>query len=536
VIEFFSDFVEPPDEQLIDLVAARVLGRRIEVAGLRADGTRFPVELAIVRIPREGPPSFTGYLRDISERKRAEETQRFLVEASAQLASSLDYETTLANLAQLSVPSIADWCAVDIVGEEGAVKRVAIAHADPNKVELVKRFQERYPPRADSPRGVMRVIRTGEPELMPEIPDELLRAAAQDEEHLRLMRELGLHSYLSVPIVQRGAVLGALSLGSAESRRGFGEGDLALAQEIARRAATAIDNARLYSETRDAREQLEDQASELELQAHELSEAKEEMEVANEELQQTNDELLALAAEAERARNTADEANRAKSQFLAMMSHELRTPLNAIGGYAQLLELGVRGTLTDAQRADVQRIRRSQIHLLGLVNDVLNFAKLEAGQVRFDIGRVPLEEMLHALEEFILPQVQAKGIRYERRRGDPTVAVLADRERAQQVIVNLLSNAIKFTEAGGRIVLEWSADERQAAIRVQDTGRGIPADKLGSIFDPFVQVDRHLSQGGEGAGLGLAISRDIARAMAGDLTTTSQPGVGSTFTFTLPRG
>jgi signal transduction histidine kinase len=397
-------------------------------------------------------------------------------------------------------------------------------------------LQERYPARADGSQSVNEGIRKGQPVLGPEISEEQLRAVAQNEEHLGLLRELGLRSYLSVPLIHRGTVLGALSLGSAESRRRFTEADLVLAQEIARRAATAIDNARLFSEMRDAREQLQEQATELELQSQELSEAKREMEVANEDLRQTNDELVAQTAAAEAARAAADEANRAKSQFLAMMSHELRTPLNAIGGYAQLLELGVRGPLTDVQRADVQRIRRSQLHLLALVNDILNFAKLEAGQVRFEITPVPVEEMLAALEELILPQVGTKGLTYERRRGDPTVSVLADRERAQQAIVNLLSNAIKFTEPGGRIVLDWTADPRQVAVRVQDTGRGIPAERLGDIFEPFVQVDRQLGQGGgEGVGLGLAISRDIARAMGGDLTAESDPGVGSRFTFTLPR-
>jgi PAS domain S-box-containing protein len=540
-----ADVIIPPElrdahqrglARYLETGEAHVLGRRIEVSGLRADGTRFPVELAIVRIPLDGPPAFTGYLRDISDRKRAEETQRFLVDASAQLASSLDYETTLANLTRLSVPTVADWCAVDVIREDGDAKRVAIAHLDQSKVKIVTLLDERYPSRADAPHGVARVIRTGEPELVPEISDDLLRAVARDEEHLRLMRALGLRSYLCVPLTHRGEVLGALSLGSAESGRRFNEADLALAQEIARRAATAIDNARLFREMRDAREQLEDQASELEVQAQELFEAKAEMALANEKLQKTNDELIAQTADAERARKAADEANHAKSQFLAMMSHELRTPLNAIGGYAQLLELGVRGQLTDAQRADVERIRRSQVHLLGLVNDILNFAKLEAGQVKLSIAPAPVEEMLAALEEFILPQVEAKGIAYERRRGNPTVAALTDRERAQQAIVNLLSNAIKFTEPGGRIVLDWTADDRQVAILVHDTGRGIPAGRLDEIFEPFVQVDRHLTQGGgEGVGLGLAISRDIARAMGGDLTAVSAPGVGSTFTLTLPR-
>ncbi|HEX2676575.1 MAG TPA: ATP-binding protein, partial [Polyangiales bacterium] len=254
----------------------------------------------------------------------------------------------------------------------------------------------------------------------------------------------------------------------------------------------------------------------------------------SEELTISNDDLIARTEELEHARAVAEEANRAKSQFLAVMSHELRTPLNAIGGYAQLLELGIRGPVTDQQRRDLERIQRSQTYLLSLINDVLNFAKIESGHLTVDLEDVLVNDLLNGTSDFVRPQLRERGLAFTTRLCEPTVRVRADREKVQQILLNLLSNALKFTLSGGEITLSCTMRDGAAVVSVRDTGRGIAAEKLGSIFEPFVQVDRRFKREQEGIGLGLAISRELARAMGGDLTVESAEGAGSTFELRLP--
>jgi len=251
------------------------------------------------------------------------------------------------------------------------------------------------------------------------------------------------------------------------------------------------------------------------------------------------DRLLAAErlarAESEVAQREAEGANRAKSEFLAVMSHELRTPLNAIGGYAELMEMGIRGPVTQAQREDLHRIQVSQRHLLGLINEVLNYAKVETGSVRYDLATVRVREVLGAAEALVAPQTSAKGLELTIGRCGPDVTVRADAEKLRQILVNLLSNALKFTERGGRIALECTPSESTVEIEVRDSGIGIPADQLERIFEPFVQVRADLTRTAEGTGLGLAISRDLARGMGGELVVASTMGRGSTFTLSLPR-
>ncbi len=298
---------------------------------------------------------------------------------------------------------------------------------------------------------------------------------------------LPVRSYLAVPVFARsGEVLGGLFFGHATPGV-FTDRSERLAVGTATWASIAMENARLY--------------------------------------------------EAEKvARNAAETANRAKSEFLANMSHELRTPLNAIGGYADLLMGGIRGPVSAAQMADLVRIKKSQHHLLSLINDILNFAKIEAGRVKVNPRNTMMNDVLSQLETLVGPQLLEKQLRYDYQSCDPTYTAFVDPDRLQQILLNLLSNAVKFTPEGGSVKVECSAKDDAMLIRVSDTGVGIPPDKLESVFEPFVQLDRTRAPGLAGTGLGLAISRDLARAMGGDLTATSTLDVGSTFTLRIPRG
>ncbi|HEX8362503.1 MAG TPA: ATP-binding protein, partial [Longimicrobium sp.] len=393
---------------------------------------------------------------------------------------------TLGALARLVVPRVADWCFVELLSPDGRIEHAAIHHSDPQRVAWARDLLARYPIDPDAPYGTPQVLRTGKAELVPEFPPEAYEMVARDEAHLEALRASGFRSHLSLPLQVRGRTVGVLSLVSAESGRRFGPDDLTFGTDLAHRAALAIDNARLY---------------EAERQARELAEV----------------------------------ANRSKSEFLSVMSHELRTPLNAIAGYTELIEMGVHGPVTPAQTEALLRIQRSQRHLLGLIDDVLNYARLEAGATRYTFEDVPVEQILGATEALVAPQLRAKGLRLEAG-CDPALTVRADPEKVRQILLNLLGNAIKFTDRGGLITVECAPRDDLVAISVSDTGIGISPERLESIFEPFVQVDARLTRTEEGVGLGLAISRNLARGMGpgADLTVNSTPGTGSTFTLTLP--
>ncbi|MEO8909691.1 MAG: GAF domain-containing sensor histidine kinase, partial [Gemmatimonadaceae bacterium] len=298
---------------------------------------------------------------------------------------------------------------------------------------------------------------------------------------------LPVRSYLAVPVISRsGDVIGGLLFGHS----GVGVFDARaerLASGIAGWGAIAIDNARLYETERSARDE-------------------------------------------------AEQANKAKSDFLANMSHELRTPLNAIGGYADLLEAEVRGPINDVQRGDLERIKRNQHHLLSLINDILNFAKLEAGRVQFEPVDISMNETLGEIEALVAPQLEQNKLHYQYNCCDASYTAYTDPDRLQQILLNLLSNAIKFTPAGGNVTVNCGHAGRRMLVTVTDTGIGIPPDKLDKIFEPFVQLARGQTIGVVGTGLGLSISRDLARAMGAELTVESELDKGTMFTLSLPRG
>ncbi|HET7228377.1 MAG TPA: PAS domain-containing sensor histidine kinase [Longimicrobium sp.] len=309
------------------------------------------------------------------------------------------------------------------------------------------------------------------------------------------------------------------------------EEQLLNARREADRARQAVEEH--AEELRAANETLEQQAVELEMVQQQLEEQAVEMEVQSEHLKALNDELMERSDEAERQRAAAEEANRAKSSFLAVMSHELRTPLNAIAGYVQLLEMGIHGPVTPPQREALDRIARSQNHLLRLINDVLNLARIESGRVEFSIAPVGLPELMAQVTPMVEPQMAAKSLAFAVD-VPPGTTVLADREKVEQILINLLGNAIKFTPPGGRVWVEAVREPGSVRVRVCDSGIGIPPEKQAAVFEPFVQVDAGRTGRSEGSGLGLAISRDLARGMGSELSLESEVGKGSAFTLTLP--
>ena len=646
---------------------------------VRKDGSRFwaNVVMTPLRDTSGNVIGFAKVTRDLTSRRDAEEDRRrlaaaeaaqdaaqraerdarFLDQATAVLASSLDYELTLNRLAQLVVPELADWCVIDTRADHGGLRRIAVMHRDPARVHFAREIEAQYPTDMNAATGAPQVFRTGEAEMYTEISDALLEQGARDANHLRMLRELGLRSVMIVPIRARNRVDGVLTMVSAESGRSYGTADLDLARELGRRAGLAVENSLLLAEAKAAAERMAalqgvtarlagivsageigdvvlreglsalgavhaalcattETGEELELVASvglpddvvaafqrfrvdaplPLSEAvrsgdglflegRSDIVARFPDLQEANSRATteawialplslgttpiggiafgfsqprrfdgndrhfamalahqtALAIErtrlyaAERsARAEAESANHAKSQFLATMSHELRTPLNAIGGYAELLEMGLHGALAPEQAEAVRRIRRSERRLGSLIEDVLAFARIEAGKLDLEVGPVAVRDAIVSVEQMVAPQLRAKALDFNFANLDESLVALGDADRIQQILLNLLTNAIKFTPEGGRITVVGALVGDRVEVRVKDTGIGIPENDQESIFSPFVQLGRTLSSPQQGTGLGLAISRDLARAMHGDLRVESKPGAGSTFCLTLP--
>lgn len=401
----------------------------------------------------------------------------FLANAAAVLSESLDYQQTLGAVSRLAVPDIADWCAVDISTEDGRIERLAIAHVDPAKLELVRTLERRYPTDPETPGAVPFVIRTGQPAIHENISPERLAAAGVNDEHRGLLASLAICSYMCVPLVSPSGTFGAITFAFAESGRHYAKDDLNFAQQVAARASLAIENARAYRRTH--------------------------------------------------------EANRLKDEFLATLSHELRTPLNAILGYAQMLKTQMLKGQQASQAVDI--VTRNAEGLRQIIDDVLDVSRIVAGKIRLNIKPADMAAILRASVATVRPAAAAKGVALELHCERVRLVVSGDPDRLQQVAWNLLSNAVKFTPRGGRVEARLRHVDGHVELHVIDTGQGIDADFLPHVFERFRQADSRFSRDHGGLGLGLSIVREMVQLHGGSVRASSEgPGLGSTFVVRLP--
>jgi signal transduction histidine kinase len=418
-----------------------------------------------------------GVTLDITERKAAEWRRAFLAKASGALSSSLDYETTLAQLARLIVTDLGDWCSIDIVDDDGELRRLLIEHRDPSKRDTAERMRQ-YGFTAHGVKLMGKLIETGEPHLVRATTREYFDRIAADPELAWLVHDFGLTSWMAVPLTARGRTLGALTIASADPARLYDEEDVHVAMELGHRAGYAIDNARLYRQAQDA--------------------------------------------------------NRAKDEFLATLSHELRTPMTATLGWATMLRMGE--IAPDNFHLAVETIERSTRAQAKLIDEILDVSRIVTGKLQLNVAPVNLQSVIEAAVDAVRPSIAAKGITlhldFPRIDGVPT----GDAERLQQVIWNLLSNSVKFTPSGGSISIRADQPRRHTVrVAVTDTGQGIPRKLLPLIFERFRQGDSSTTRSSGGLGLGLAIVKNIVELHGGSVAAASDgEGRGATFTITLP--
>ena len=418
-----------------------------------------------------------GVSADITDRKRVEQSLRFLADASAMLATLVDYQSTLQKVAALAVPHFADWCAVDMAEPGGTLRRLAVAHVDPAKVRLAQELEERYPAKSDVPHGAYHVLRTGTSEMMSAIPDALLTETARDEDHLRLLRELGLRSYMCVPLTARGKTLGIISFVTAESGRSYTDSDLAFAEELARRSAIAVENAQLYGELR--------------------------------------------------------ETDRRKDEFLATLAHELRNPLAPIRNSLQILKM----PRVDAGMVERSRdmMERQVHHLVRLVDDLLDVSRVMRGKIELRKERIELATVVARAVETVQPLVNAQGHDLSVRLPNESLPLDGDPVRLAQIVGNLLTNAAKYTDPNGRIWLTAERDGGEAVLRLRDNGIGISPNMLPRIFELFVQVDHASTKAQGGLGIGLTLVKNLVEMHNGTVEARSEGlGRGSEFVVRIP--
>jgi signal transduction histidine kinase/CheY-like chemotaxis protein len=417
-------------------------------------------------------------VHDITERKTAERTARFLAEAGEILSRSLDYEETLHAISDLVVPRFADWCFIDLVEGDGGIRRIAVAHPPGAGNEAIARtLQRAYAPKSDF-HGVSQTFARGTSFLMNDVADEALIAVSRDDEHREALLSMGIRCFVSVPMTSRGTTFGVLTFLGTGGRARFEPGDVALAEEVARRAALAVDNARLY--------------------------------------------------------RSAQEANRAKDEFLANLSHELRTPMTAIIGWAHLLQLG--DLDTEQVALGLRTIRQSGEAQAKLIDDLLDVSRIVTGKLQLNTADVRLADIARGAIAAIRPATDAKRQTLEVDIRAEDAMVLGDAARLQQVFWNLLSNAVKFTPAGGVVRVRLAdRDAGNVVLAIEDSGEGIASEFLPLVFERFRQAATAI-RGRTGLGLGLAIAKELVEMHGGSITATSAGrGKGSTFTVILPR-
>jgi PAS domain S-box-containing protein len=429
--------------------------------------------------------------RDAAAEKREQAQREFLANAGEALVSSLDYRAVLGTVARCAVPELADWCAIDIK-EPGAPRahQVAVAHVDPGKVAFARDLGERYPPDPEATTGASQVIRTGKSELYAEITAGMLEPFARDAEHLRILRDLRLESAMVVPLQGRAATLGAMTFVYAESGRRYTTADLAFAEDFARRASMAIENASTLKEVDEAR------------------------------------------ARERTLRREAEVASRAKDEFLATVSHELRTPLNAILGWTLTLRSRKPDPEIDRPLAVIERNARAQTKL---IEDVLDVSRIISGKLALNLGPTNAADAIAAAIDTVTPAADAKGVHISSEVEPQSLAITADAERLQQVVWNLLTNAVKFTPKGGSVAVHGYREGSEICVRVTDTGEGIRPEVLPVVFEPFQQADTSTTRRHGGLGLGLAIVKQLVTAHGGTVSVSSGgAGKGATFVVRLP--
>jgi len=459
------------------------LGRGVTLTG--RSGARRHVEISGAPIRSAG--EIRGVIlvfRDVTKRHEEERRQLFLAEAIAALSESLENEENVARVAELAVPAVADFCVLDLVAEGASqATRLAIASADPSGVALARQLFTRNPPRPDATSGAEKVLRTGRSEIYPELTEQLLTRIGNAEQR-EIATGLGLSSVMIVPLINRNHVFGALSFMFSESSRRYGPADLAMAEDLGRRCAIAIENARLYRSE-------------------------------------------------QKAHQTANFANRAKDEFLAVVSHELRTPLNAIMGWAKLL------TMQNFQPAERQRaidtIERNSVHMAKLIEDLLDMSRVISGKMRLEVQPVNAHRVIESVLESLEPAAAAKNVALRRALDATNSALMADPARLQQIVWNLLSNAVKFSANGGQVDVHTRLEDGHLEIAISDNGRGIEPSFLPHIFEPFRQEDASPTRSRGGLGLGLAITRQLVEMHGGKVSAHSEgPGKGATFVASLP--